>query len=153
MTGLRDRGAHVGHLARRFVTSLSGRPPEPQREAWAQSLLLPGERALWARMSAADRRHSIEVARRFRRLVETPTRAEMAAALLHDVGKTASGLGTAWRVVATVVGPRTNRFRRYHEHEAIGVRMLAAAGSEADTLALARGDHPHGGALRAADDI
>ncbi len=150
---VRERLAHGGHLARRLATSLSRRPPEPEREAWAQSLLLPGERALWLRMSAADRRHSIEVARRFRRFVEHPTRAELAAALLHDIGKIDSGLGTAARVVATVAGPRTARFRSYHDHEAIGVGLLVAAGSEDETLALAGGEHPHVGELRAADQV
>ena len=38
-------------------------------------------------------------------------RDEMAAALLHDVGKVECGLGTFGRVAATVVGPRTQRFR------------------------------------------
>jgi hypothetical protein len=148
-----NRLRHAGHLARRFVGSLSRRPPEPSREAWAQSMLLPGELTLWARMGTTDRRHSIEVARRFRRLVETPSRDEMAAALLHDVGKIESGLGTTSRVVATVVGPRTARLRRYHDHEQIGIELLVGAGSTDETLALARGEHPHSSALRTADDV
>ena len=53
----------------------------------------------------------------------------MAGALLHDVGKLESGLGTLARVVATIVGPRTARFRRYHDHERIGADLLVAAGS------------------------
>ena len=52
-------------------------------------------------------------------------RAEVAGALLHDVGKVEAGLGTFGRVVATVVGPRTERFRTYHDHEAIGARLAA----------------------------
>ncbi len=130
--------AHAGHLARRFAGSLSRRPPDAHREAWARSQLLAGELALWQRMSAVDRRHSIEVARRFRAIVETATRAEVAAALLHDVGKVESDLGTFGRVVATVVGPRTARFRTYHDHERIGVELLVAAGSAPETLELAR---------------
>lgn len=141
------------HLARRFAGSLSRKAPEPHREAWAQSQLLPGELALWQRMSAQDRRHSIEVARRFRAILETATRDEMAAALLHDVGKVDSGLGTFGRLAATVVGPRTERFRRYHDHEQIGVGLLTAAGSTEATLALARFEGPNAGALREADDI
>ena len=57
-----------------------------------------------------------------------PRRAEMAGALLHDVGKVQSGLGTWGRVAATVVGPRTRRFRQYHDHEQIGASMAAQAG-------------------------
>ncbi len=151
--GVNERLRHAGHLARRLGGSLSRRPPASQREAWARSLLLPGELALWERMGNQDRRHSVEVARRFRRLVETPTRDELAAALLHDVGKIESGLGTAARVVATVAGPRTAKFRRYHDHERLGVELLVAAGSTTETLALARGMHPHTAQLRAADDV
>ena len=147
------RVARAGHLARRLAGSLSRRPPEPQREAWARSLLLPGELALWERMGNPDRRHSIEVARRFRQLVETTTRDELAAALLHDIGKVESGLGTTARVAATIIGPRTPRLRRYHDHERIGVDLLRAAGSTPTTLALAAGDHPLAAQLRAADDI
>lgn len=143
----------VTHLARRFAGSLSRREPEPHREAWAQSQLLPGELALWRRMSPQDRRHSIEVARRYRDLVETTTRDELAAALLHDVGKIDCGLGTFGRVAATVVGPRTERFRRYHDHERVGVDLLTAAGSTEPTLALARWEGPRAAALRVADDV
>jgi hypothetical protein len=144
---------NVGHLTRRFVGSLSRREPDAHREAWARSQLLAGELALWVRMSPADRRHSIEVARRFRAIVETPSRDELAAALLHDVGKVECGLGTFGRVAATVVGPRTERFRRYHDHERIGVELLEAAGSTPVTVELARFEGDHAGALRRADDI
>ncbi|MEO5723645.1 MAG: hypothetical protein ABIQ39_00420 [Ilumatobacteraceae bacterium] len=152
MSSLGAARHHVGHLVRRFAGSLSGRGPTDDDEAWAQSLLLPGEQALWTRMTPIDRSHSVLVARRFANLVPAG-RDEMAAALLHDVGKVDSGLGTAMRVVATVVGPRTARMRRYHEHERIGLEMLTAAGSSAATLALAGGDHPLSAVLRAADDI
>ena len=148
-----DTLAHAGHLARRFAGSLSRREPAPNREAWARSQLLPGELALWERMAVQDRRHSIEVARRFREIVETSTRDEMAAALLHDVGKIECGLGTFGRVAATVVGPRTDRFRTYHDHELIGVDLLTAAGSTPATLELARWHGPRADALRAADDV
>jgi hypothetical protein len=142
----------VRHLARRFVTSLSRRPPDDADREWAHSWLAEGERDLWDRMPATDRRHSIEVARRFRERRPDATRAEMAGALLHDVGKTASGFGTFGRVVATVVGPRTKRLRVYHDHEAVGAAMAEAAGSDPVTLALVGGDGPAAGDLQAADD-
>jgi hypothetical protein len=40
------------------------------------------------------------------------------------------------RVCATLVGPRTKRFRLYHQHEEIGVTMLRHAGSHADVIAV-----------------
>lgn len=130
------------HLAARFFTSLSGRPPAVADEVWAESHLLPGEIALWRRMTNQDRRHSAKVARRFTDARPAATRAEVAGALLHDVGKVECGLGTWGRVVASVVGPRTERFRRYHDHEHIGALLAAAAGSDPATVDLIDGRGP-----------
>jgi putative nucleotidyltransferase with HDIG domain len=143
----------VGHLVRRFVGSVSRRQPEPADTAWVDSQLLASESLLWHRMSAADRRHSIAVAHRFEKLGGQWSREEMAGALLHDIGKLESGLGTLARVSATVVGPRTPRFRRYHDHEQIGADMLAAAGSSEVTVELVLGRGRAGSALRQADQI
>jgi peptidyl-tRNA hydrolase len=88
------------HLAARFFGSLSSRPPEPEEESWAESWLLPGEIVLWRKMSNQDRRHSAKVARRFLEAREQATRAEMAGAVLHDVGKIECGVGTWGRVAA-----------------------------------------------------
>ena len=104
-------------------------------------------------MAAADQRHSIEVARRFLDRRPDASAAEMAGALLHDTGKVEAGLGTITRVVATVVGPRTQRFRLYHDHEAIGARLAAAAGSDPLTVALIEGRGPAAADLRAADHV
>jgi predicted HD phosphohydrolase len=141
------------HLARRFVTSLSRTPPPSADCAWAVDHLLPAEAELWQQMMVQDRRHSILVARRFVQIAPDASRAEVAAALLHDVGKLDSGLGTFARVVATIVGPRTDRFRRYHDHERIGADMLAAAGSDAVTVELVHGRGERAIELRRADNI
>ena len=103
-------------------------------------------------MTVADRRHAITVARRFEASGQW-SRDEIAGALLHDVGKIDSGLGTFGRVVATIVGPRTARFRRYHDHEEIGADMLAVTGSSEATVDLVRGRGPAAAALLVADDV
>jgi hypothetical protein len=144
---------HLQHLARRLGSSLSRREPSAADVAWVDSHLLEGERTLWRRMTVADRRHSIIVARRFESLAVLWSRDEMAGALLHDVGKLDSNLGTLGRVVATIAGPRTARFRRYHDHERIGADMLNAAGSSAITIALVHGEGPAAAALSQADNI
>lgn len=136
MSRPRDVIAHPHHLAARFFTSLSPRPPDPAEDAWARSQLLAGERALWTMMTNQDRRHSAQVARRFVAVRPEATRAEIAGALLHDVGKLECGLGTWGRVVASLVGPRNDRFRRYHDHEHIGSLLAERAGSEPDTIDL-----------------
>jgi hypothetical protein len=166
------------HLATRFFGSLRPGGPPPADEAWVADSLLPREMALWRRMSGADRRHAVGVARRTEGALGAPLdRPVMAAALLHDVGKVDSGLGPLRRAVATVAGmvgghEAASRWRhrrgsagragRYLCHDAIGADLLAAAGSDALTVAWAREHHlapdrwtvpePVGEALRAADD-
>jgi predicted HD phosphohydrolase len=142
----------MNHLARRFATSLSRREPSSDEVAWVESQLLAPELELWRGMPVADRRHSIEVARRFESMGQW-TREEMAGALLHDIGKLESGLGTWMRVAATVVGPRTERFRMYHDHEEIGADMLTVAGSAEVTVDLLRGNGRASSALMAADNF
>ena len=142
----------IGHLGRRFAGSLSRREPDLVDIAWVASQLLDGESQLWHRMGAADRRHSIAVARRFEELGPW-SREEIAGALLHDVGKVESGLGTVARVAATIVGPRTSRFGRYHDHERIGADLLAGAGSSHVTVELVLGRGRAASALIEADNI
>ena len=148
----------VVHLARRFFGSLRrGGPPDEQ---WAIDQLNPGERALWSRMSDPDRRHAVEVAHR------VPAHLRVAA-LLHDVGKVESDLGTLARVGATVLAlAGRDRWRgrvgAYLHHDEIGAELLRVAGSDARTIAWAREHHlprsawtvapADGDALKAADD-
>lgn len=163
---------------KRFFTSLVPRGPASDDAAWAEAQLLPGERELWREMHRTDRRHAVGVARRVERaLGDGATRPVLAAALLHDVGKVDSGLGTYGRVIATLsakVAGRdsaemwstgqgfTRRVGLYLRHSEIGAERLALAGSDPLTVAWAREhDHPPdtwsvpraiGEALRAADD-
>ncbi len=150
-----------GHLAVRFLGALDPRGPKPDEERWAQGWLLPGEVELWTRMTGPDRRHAAGVAREVAARLgpgDTP-RPIMAAALLHDVGKVLSGLGTFSRVgvtlaalglgrarltVASDIAPGSTRWRRrvsdYLCHDRLGADLLEAAGSHPDTVAWA-GEH------------
>ncbi len=142
----------AGHLVRRFAGSLPRHPPSADDLGWAMDNLLPGEADLWGQLSVQDQRHSIEVARRFvagfvAGSAVPPERAEVAAALLHDIGKIASGLGTFGRVAATLWGAvggaraerGTGRIGRYLRHEAIGADLLREVGSDARTVDLVAG--------------
>lgn len=129
----------ITHLAKRFVLSLAPSQIADFEQHWVSSQLTTLEFELWAKMLAQDQRHSILVSRRFVALHATAQRSEIAGALLHDVGKSASQLGTFLRVIATLLGPRTNRFRVYHDHEIIGGQMLRAINSDALTVALVEG--------------
>ena len=108
-------------------------------------------------MSGPDRRHAVGVAERVERaLGHEATRPVLAAALLHDVGKIESGLGTYGRVVATlsakVAGAemattwrKQRGFARkvglYLQHDQIGGDLLELAGSDPLTVAWTREHH------------
>ena len=93
----------IAHLIRRFCGSLWPGGPSATDDAWAREQLSADEQRLWRRMSGTDRRHAVRVAREAQRtLGDRATPDVLAAALLHDVGKTVAGLGTYGRVVATV---------------------------------------------------
>lgn len=138
------------HLVRRFLGSLSPVPLSEQDDAWATAQLGAGERQLWQRMSRADRKHSLGVARLVVQHVDD--RPVLAAALLHDVGKVEADLGTFGRVAATLVGRRRSgrwrevpgvrgRVARYLRHDAIGAALLEDAGADPLTVAWAREHH------------
>jgi len=162
----------TGHLVKRFLGSLAPKRLSEDEAVWVASHLLPAEAELWGRMGRADRRHAVGVARRAEAaLGDGATRPVMAAALLHDVGKVESGLGTYGRVMATLsatVAGRdmagawsqtrgmTRRIGLYLRHEEIGADLLRLAGSDPLTIDLvARWSAPTealGESLKAADD-
>ena len=145
----------ISHLAKRFVLSLVPSQVQEIERQWVHSVLTPSEFDLWNKMMAQDRQHSVLVGRRFVKYQPTATQSEIAGALLHDVGKSAAHLGTLARVVATLVGPRTSRFRQYHDHEAIGAAMLRSIGSNDLTISMVEGscEGELRQALNRADDI
>jgi putative nucleotidyltransferase with HDIG domain len=110
---------------------------------------------LWTKSAREDQQHSLVVLKRLLNIMPDAGKAAQAAALLHDIGKIESDLGTFLRVVATVVGPRTKRFAKYHDHEQIGLKMLEEAGSSPEIIALVsgNGDPKLVAILALADDI
>ena len=147
----------IGHLARRFFGSLRPGGPKRSDDAWARSQLLPSEVDLWLKMPNPDRRHAVGVAHEvLRSLGHEATRPVLAAALLHDVGKTVSGLRTVGRVGATLAGMVAGRARAsawteghgfgrriglYLDHPRLGGDLLAMAGADELTEAWTREHH------------
>ncbi|NNF55394.1 MAG: hypothetical protein HKN03_13255 [Acidimicrobiales bacterium] len=153
-SGLMVRGEQLLHLAKRFFQSLSKDPPAEVDDRWIRSQLLPGETALWERLSAPDQRHAVQVARTLLRARPDAPRPVIAAAVLHDVGKVVSGYGTIGRVAATVfwvLVPRSikggvahrwsggdgfgrkrlvQRLAEYRLHPELGRDLLVDAGSD-----------------------
>ncbi|MEY2571634.1 MAG: hypothetical protein QOE63_1984 [Acidimicrobiaceae bacterium] len=170
--------AGAGHLVRRFFGSLRPGGPARADDEWACKQLLPNEVELWRTMSGPDRRHAVGVARRVEiALGHEASRPVLAAALLHDVGKVASGLHTFGRVIATLSAKTagmsyarawsyrdgfTRKVGLYLRHPDLGGDMLALAGSDALTICWTRQHHlPEdqwtvppliGAALKSSDD-
>lgn len=142
------------HLVKRALTSISNDPLSGADIERVERLLSVSEFEIWWSMQPRDQRHSLQVYERFMLLYPPAKREEQAAALLHDVGKIASGLGWFLRIVATVIGSRGVRFAMYHDHEKLGVQMLEGI-SEDRTLDLIGGkiDDVVMVALRNADDL
>jgi len=109
---------------------------------------------LWSTMDVRDRRHAVTVTRRFVTLVPDARPAEMAAALLHDVGKAQCSLGRGGRVLATLFGGLTREMRVYRRHEEIGAQAIARAGGDQRTVDMVAGrsNDAAARALREADD-
>lgn len=145
------------HLVRRFFASLLPLGPKAANDAWARAHLTEPERELWSRMARVDRRHSARVARRVEAdLGAAATTPVLAAALLHDVGKTIPDLGTFGRVVATLsemvagedtahqwVATRgfTRRVGQYVLYPELGVDLLKLADSDELVVAWSREHH------------
>ena len=129
----------LAHLTKRFVLSLVPSQVQEIERQWVQSVLSPSEFDVWNNMMVQDRRHSVMVGRRFVKYRSTASQSEIAGALLHDVGKSVARLGNFARVIATLVGPRTSRFRQYHDHESLGAAMLRSIGSDDLTISMVEG--------------
>jgi HD domain len=142
----------IAHLLKRALSSFSN--AEPREITTALDVLSPAEFELWQTMQGRDKTHSLAVLQRFDEICPAALRAERAAALLHDVGKTFANLGWLARIVATITGPRGFRFHLYHDHENLGAQMLSGI-SDDRTITLVAGtatDHVMV-ALRSADQI
>jgi hypothetical protein len=86
----------VFHLARRFLGYVTSNPPSSGELDAVRTQLGTELFELFIMMNPQDQRHAIEVAHR----VEDVSLVE--AALLHDVGKSASHVGAVGRSFATI---------------------------------------------------
>src|SRR3954471_4576410 len=143
--------SRAAHLIRRFVTSLRPRDLDDADRTWVRLLLTPQELDVWETLGRADRAESVAVARATARALGPDADPRwLAAALLHDVGKTGAGLGTVSRVGATLIAGLVSHGRtrhwpngigRYIAHDDAGATRLAAAGARPEAVAWARVHH------------
>ena len=142
-----SRRARLAHLTARFFGSLRAAPLDDTDRAWVQHVLTPAEFEVWDTLERADRAESVSVARALGPDVDDRW---VAAALLHDVGKTDAHLGTVSRAAATAVAGVlshgrarrwTNRFGAYIAHDDRGAARLEVAGARPEAVAWARVHH------------
>lgn len=146
----------VAYRVRQFATAFTVRM-RPHERVEVESLLGPGEEALFYHVKRAARRHSLQVYRQLRcRGIQD--RYLLAAALLHDVGK--GRVTIAHRVAAVLLeavvpalldslatsqGPRWKRAFYYQRHHAeLGADLVQRAGAHPMVVALV-GNHHKGG--------
>jgi hypothetical protein len=124
------------HLARRFFGYITSNPPTSDELDTVRTQLSDELYDLFITMNPQDQRHAIEVARR------VDDDALLEAALLHDVGKSASQVGALGRSLATIASavsiPVSGSWDLYLDHGKIGGSMLETAGADAITIAFAR---------------
>lgn len=123
---------YARHLVVRFFQVWRARPLLPSEQDEVSAALRREEASLFWRQDAADQRHALEVSRRVRAVLGDDHDA-VAAALLHDVGKTESELGPVSRSLATLLAllrlPLPARWRAYREHGPRGAVMLEQVGA------------------------
>lgn len=177
----------LAHRIPRFFGSLRPGPPSPADVEWALAALNEREQRLFGQMSNPDQRHAVRVARRVEEAYaeqfgpgaaepDVPVGVALAAALLHDVGKTEARLGTYGRAIATLSGAVggldlaeiwqeksgfTRKVGMYLRYGIIGQEMLVLAESDPVVVAWSIEHHlpadawtvpPQFGAILAAAD-
>lgn len=124
------------HLARRFLGYVTSNPPTSDELDAVRTQLSDELFDLFIMMNPQDQRHAVDVAHR----VEDVSLVE--AALLHDVGKSASHVGALGRSFATMADaisiPVSGSWDLYLDHGEIGASMLETAGADTITIAFAR---------------
>jgi putative nucleotidyltransferase with HDIG domain len=141
----------LGHLAVRFAGSVRARPLDRADLAFVRHHLRPGELACWERLGPADRAESLATARAtLGALGPDPDPAWVAAALLHDVGKAETRLGSLGRAWATLAAGLAGHGRarawpnavgRYVNHDELGAQRLRQAGARAEAVVWAAAHH------------
>lgn len=146
------------HLSKRFLVALWPAPPSVAESQWAYGFLWEGERRLFESLPNHDRRHLIGVAQRVD--VSLGCLSEdrwIAAALLHDVGKSHSRLSPVGRAAATIWiemkgldrvsisnGQWSRRVYLYAQHPTLGSDDIRSCGGHEEAALWANAhDDPH----------
>ncbi|MEW6420869.1 MAG: HD domain-containing protein [Deinococcota bacterium] len=146
---IRKARGYVGKV-QRLTRSLTVSAAHPD-DAWATAQLTPAEARVYLGMDARDREHACRVTRHLLRDHPGSGAEVVAAALLHDCGKSIRPYRVAERVLVGLVPNRLARVvplgplavRAYHPE--LGAELLARAGARVRVARLvARHHHPGG---------
>lgn len=133
----------VGRLSRSWSPDTAA--PD---DAWAQTLLTAAEARVYLSMDPRDREHACRVARNLQRDFPRASPELLAAALLHDCGKSLRPYRLAERVLVGVVPTRLARLlptfgplgiRAFHPE--LGAELLAHAGARLRVAQLVARHH------------
>lgn len=146
---LRKGQGYVGKV-RRLARSLSARYAHPD-DAWAAAQLTPAEARVYLGMDARDREHACRVTRHLLRDHPHAAPEVVAAALLHDCGKSIRPYRVAERVLVGLMPNRLARLlplgplwvRAYHPE--LGAELLARADARPRVARLVARHHRAGG--------
>jgi hypothetical protein len=134
------------HLARRLFGFLAATPLSPRDQVFVAESLSRDLQRLFYTQRVEDQRHAVIVATR---VDDRPHLIE--SALMHDIGKSTTGLGALGRVFATLWAltslPIWGEWRTYIDHGSIGADLLEREDAGALTVSFARyhpGEPPPG---------
>ena len=156
---VRSYGGKVARLMR----SLFAAQARPE-DAWAVSCLTSPEARVYLGMDPRDREHACRVARHLRRAHPHAAPEVVAAALLHDCGKSVRPYRVLERVLVGLVPYRVSRLLpvgplavRAH-HPELGAELLARAGARPRVVRLVArhhrpGEDPDAALLHRYDDL
>ena len=138
VTGRFDK---AGHLVGRFFGHISAEPPGPEDQSFVHGYLNARCAEMFWSQSFPDQRHAVDVARRVSiALPGDPGAVE--AALVHDIGKRAAGIGPVSRSIATILDaaglPMPARRRIYRDHGRRGSVEIERAGCGELAILFAR---------------
>lgn len=141
---------HVAGKLRRLVRSVHAQQARPD-DAWAVTMLTPGEARLYLSMDPRDREHACRVTRALSEVHPDSGALLRAAALLHDCGKSLRPYRVWERVlVGLVPGPWSSRLARVFpfgalylrgEHPALGAALVRRTGGRARVAELIARHH------------
>ncbi|WP_135228167.1 HD domain-containing protein [Deinococcus fonticola] len=129
----RKASGYMGKMAR-LSRSFREEDAHPD-DFWAQTYLTPGEQRIYLGMDARDREHACRVTRHLLREQKNPSPELIAAALLHDSGKSVRRYNIVERVLVGLIPnriahilPPIGAIGIRAAHPELGAQLIAHAG-------------------------